>query len=161
MMLARRSWRHRRAMPPPPFACGRFAKNLQVYLSFLSRGAPCASLIFHSALRQTARFENNPGNRSQEPAMYAAVANAFDAPPRDTTFAGPLPAEGEKIVSVSAAGLHPIVKGLARGTHYGSSGELPFIAGIDGVGTLEDGTRVYFGVARSPFGTFCERSLAA
>ena len=93
--------------------------------------------------------------------MYAAVVNAFDAPPRYTTFADPVPAEGEKIVSVSAAGLHPIVKGLARGTHYGSSGELPFIAGIDGVGTLEDGTRVYFGVARSPFGTFCERSLAA
>jgi NADPH:quinone reductase-like Zn-dependent oxidoreductase len=38
---------------------------------------------------------------------------------------------------------------------------LPFIAGIDGVGRLEDGTRVYFGTARSPFGTFAERALAA
>jgi NADPH:quinone reductase-like Zn-dependent oxidoreductase len=93
--------------------------------------------------------------------MYAAVVNTFDVPPRYTTFADPVPTEGEKIVSVCAAGLHPIVKGLAKGTHYGSSGELPFIAGIDGVGKLEDGTRVYFGVARSPFGTFCERSLAA
>src|SRR5437879_5229870 len=93
--------------------------------------------------------------------MYAAVVHAFDAPPRYTTFAEPVPAEGEKIVSGSAAGLHPIVKALAKGSHYGSSGELPFIAGIDGVGRVEDGTRVYFGVARSPFGTFCERSLAA
>jgi NADPH:quinone reductase-like Zn-dependent oxidoreductase len=93
--------------------------------------------------------------------MYAAVVHAFDAPPRYTTFADPVAAEGEKIVSVSAAGLHPIVKALAKGTHYGSSGELPFVAGIDGVGRLEDGTRVYFGVARSPLGTFCERSLAA
>jgi NADPH:quinone reductase-like Zn-dependent oxidoreductase len=93
--------------------------------------------------------------------MYAAVVNAFDAPPRYTTFADPIAAEGEKLVRVSAAGLHPIVKALARGTHYGSFGELPFIAGIDGVGKLEDGTRVFFGTARSPFGTFAERALAA
>jgi NADPH:quinone reductase-like Zn-dependent oxidoreductase len=93
--------------------------------------------------------------------MYAAVVNSFDAPPRYTTFADPVAGEGEKLVTVSAAGLHPIVKGLAKGTHYGSSGELPFIAGIDGVGKLEDGTRVFFGIARSPFGTFAERSLAA
>jgi NADPH:quinone reductase-like Zn-dependent oxidoreductase len=93
--------------------------------------------------------------------MYAAVVHAFDAPPRYTTFADPVAVEGEELVTVSAAGLHPIVKALAKGTHYGSSGELPLIAGIDGVGKLEDGTRVYFGVARSPFGTFAECSLAA
>ena len=93
--------------------------------------------------------------------MHAAVVHAFDAPPRYTTFADPVAAEGEKLVTVSAAGLHPIVKALAKGTHYGSSGEPPFIAGIDGAGRLEDGTRVYFGIARSPFGTFAERSLAA
>jgi NADPH:quinone reductase-like Zn-dependent oxidoreductase len=93
--------------------------------------------------------------------MNAAVVTSFDAPPRYTTFAEPVPAEGERLVSVSAAGLHPIVKGLARGTHYGSSGELPFIAGIDGVGRLEDGARVYFGIARSPYGSFAERTLAA
>jgi NADPH2:quinone reductase len=93
--------------------------------------------------------------------MNAAVVHAFDAPPRYTTFADPIAVDGEKLVTVSAAGLHPIVKALARGTHYGSSGELPFVAGIDGVGRLEDGTRVFFGSARSPFGTFAERSLAA
>ena len=93
--------------------------------------------------------------------MHAAVVHAFDAPPRYTRFPDPAAVEGEKLVTVSAAGLHPIVKALAKGTHYGSSGELPFIAGIDGAGKLEDGTRVYFGIARSPFGTFAERSLAA
>src|SRR5258705_708180 len=93
--------------------------------------------------------------------MNAAVVHAFDRPPRYTTFADPVAGEGEKLVNVSAAGLHPIVKALAKGTHYGSSGELPFIAGVDGVGRLEDGTRVYFGIARIPFGTFSERSLAA
>jgi NADPH:quinone reductase-like Zn-dependent oxidoreductase len=93
--------------------------------------------------------------------MNAAVVHAFDLPPRYTTFADPMAAEGETLVNVSAAGLHPIVKALAKGTHYGSAGILPFVAGIDGVGKLEDGTRVYFGIARSPFGTFAERSLAA
>jgi NADPH:quinone reductase-like Zn-dependent oxidoreductase len=93
--------------------------------------------------------------------MNAAVVSAFDSPPRFTTFADPVAGEGEQLVSVSAAGLHPIVKALAKGAHYGSSGELPFIAGVDGVGRLEDGTRVFFGIARSPFGTFAERAIAA
>ena len=93
--------------------------------------------------------------------MNAAVVHSFDAPPRYTTFADPVAAEGERLVTVSAAGLHPIVKALAKGTHYGSSGELPFVAGVDGVGKLEDGTRVFFGISRSPFGTFSERALAA
>jgi NADPH:quinone reductase-like Zn-dependent oxidoreductase len=93
--------------------------------------------------------------------MNAAVVYSFEAPPRYTTFADPVAAENEWLVRVTVAGLHPIVKALARGTHYGSSGELPFVAGVDGVGKLEDGTRVYFGIARSPFGTFSERALAA
>jgi len=93
--------------------------------------------------------------------MNAAVVHAFHSPPRYTSFEDPIPAEGEKLVTVTAAGLHPIVKALASGTHYGSTGELPFVPGVDGVGRLDDGTRVYFGVARSPFGTFAERALAA
>ncbi len=93
--------------------------------------------------------------------MNAAVVNAFDEPPRYTTFADPVAAEGEVPVSVTAAGLHPVVKALASGSHYGSSGKLPFVPGLDGVGRLEDGSRVYFGMARGPFGSFAERSLAA
>jgi NADPH2:quinone reductase len=93
--------------------------------------------------------------------MRAAVVHAFDAPPRYTTFADPVAAEGELPVTVTAAGLHPIVKSLANGTHYGSTGELPFIPGVDGVGRLQDGSRVLFGVSRAPYGTFSERALAA
>jgi NADPH:quinone reductase-like Zn-dependent oxidoreductase len=96
-----------------------------------------------------------------ENVMNAAVVQRFDIPPSFTTFADPVAVAGEQLVTVAAAGLHPIVKSLANGTHYGSTGELPFVPGVDGVGRLEDGTRVYFGVARPPFGTFSERSLAA
>ncbi|WP_260704008.1 quinone oxidoreductase family protein [Edaphobacter flagellatus] len=91
--------------------------------------------------------------------MNAAVVESFSTPPRYTTFNDPTAAEGELIVRVVAAGLHPIVKSLANGSHYGSTGVLPFVPGVDGVGHLEDGTRVYFGVARSPFGSFAERTV--
>jgi NADPH:quinone reductase-like Zn-dependent oxidoreductase len=92
--------------------------------------------------------------------MNAAVVHAFDASPRYETFADPIPAEGENLVTITAAGLHPIVKALAAGTHYGSAATLPFVAGIDGVGRLDDGTRVYFGAVRNPFGTMAERAPA-
>jgi len=93
--------------------------------------------------------------------MNAAVVSAPGALPRYGSFTDPLPAEGEKLITVAAAGLHPVVKSLVSGTHYGTTGEFPFVPGIDGVGRLEDGKRVYFGVARKPFGTFAERAAAA
>ena len=65
----------------------------------------------------------------------------------------PQSAKDRVLVRVTAAGLHPIVKSLANGSHYGSTGELPFIPGVDGVGRLEDGSRVLFGISRAPFGT--------
>jgi NADPH:quinone reductase-like Zn-dependent oxidoreductase len=88
--------------------------------------------------------------------MNAGVVHAFTEVPRYTSFADPAPAQGEAMVKVMAAGLHPIVRALANGTHYGSAGVLPFIPGVDGVGRLEDGSEVYFGASRPPFGTFSE-----
>jgi NADPH:quinone reductase-like Zn-dependent oxidoreductase len=92
--------------------------------------------------------------------MNAAVVRTYDAPPRYGTFEEPMAGEGEVLVNVTAVGLHPIVKALANGSHYGSTGELPFVPGVDGAGRLADGRRVYFGVARSPFGSFAERTVA-
>ncbi len=102
--------------------------------------------------------------------MKAAVVQSFDAPPTYTTFDAPIPNPdaGEVLVKVTAAALHRIVKSLANGTHYGSTGVLPFIPGVDGVGILQSsfdqhpaGTRVLFGSARPPFGTFAEQSIAS
>jgi len=91
--------------------------------------------------------------------MKAAVVSSFDAPPRYASFDEPVAAESEIVVDVVAAGLHPIVRALASGSHYGRTGALPFIPGVDGVGRLPDGQQVYFGASRSPFGTFAERSV--
>lgn len=91
--------------------------------------------------------------------MNAALVEAYNHPPRYKSFADPVPAEGEILIDVRAAGLHPIVKALASGTHYGSTGQFPFIPGVDGVGRLPDGSRVYFGRTRDIYGTFAERSI--
>ncbi len=91
--------------------------------------------------------------------MNAAVVQAFDAPPVYTTFDAPIAGEGEQLVTVTAAGLHQIVKSLANGTHYMSTGKLPFIPGVDGVGRLADNTRIYFGGARFPYGTMCQQTV--
>jgi NADPH2:quinone reductase len=99
--------------------------------------------------------------------MNAALVQSFTAPPVYTTFEDPIPQEGEHLVTVTAAALHRIVKALASGTHYGSTGQLPFIPGVDGVGrlqsaagTIPSGARVYFGVTRPPFGTFAQLAAA-
>lgn len=76
--------------------------------------------------------------------------------PRYEDFPEPVPGEGETLVKVLAAGLHPIVRMLADNSHYGSAHMLPMIPGVDGVGQLEDGRRVYFGLTRPPYGTMAE-----
>ena len=92
--------------------------------------------------------------------MRAAVLDAAGGTPEFGEFADPVPVEGEVLVEVSAAGLHPIVRALAGGTHYGSDGVYPMVPGVDGVGRLTDGTRVYFGGVRAPFGTMAQLAAA-
>ena len=89
--------------------------------------------------------------------MKAAVVNTPGELPKFQEFDEPTMQEGEVLVHVRAAGLHPVVKSIASGAHYSASGSGPMIPGVDGVGTLEDGTRVYFGGARKPWGTMAER----
>ena len=93
--------------------------------------------------------------------MNAAVVYAFDKPPRYSSFEDPVAGQGELIVNVRAAGLHQIVKARASGKHYTSPHELPLIPGLDGVGVLEDGSRVYFGAIRPRFGSFADRAVTA
>jgi len=92
--------------------------------------------------------------------MHAAVVNVLGQPPKYQEFPDPVPIEGEALVHVRAAGLHPIVKGRASGTHYSSTDKLPFVAGVDGVGVLDDGRRVYFVFAREPWGPMAELAAA-
>ncbi|MEV4349083.1 zinc-binding alcohol dehydrogenase family protein [Actinoplanes sp. NPDC049596] len=76
--------------------------------------------------------------------IQAAVVSSFDRPPRYESFDLPSPADGQAVVDVLAVGLHPRVRSGASGTHYSSTGRLPMIPGVDGVGRLPDGRVVYF-----------------
>ena len=92
--------------------------------------------------------------------MNTAVVESAQSPPQYKTFEDPVAHAGEFAVRVLAAGLHPVVKSRAKGSHYTSGGQFPLIPGVDGVGRLEDGSRVFFAAARPQFGTFAERCIA-
>ncbi|HTT89787.1 MAG TPA: zinc-binding alcohol dehydrogenase family protein [Acidimicrobiales bacterium] len=93
--------------------------------------------------------------------MHAAVVRSFDHPPRYETFPTPRPAEpDEVIVDVLAAALHPRVRTDASGRHYTSTGALPMIPGIDGVGRLPDGQQIYFVVPDNMWGSMAEQAVA-
>jgi NADPH:quinone reductase-like Zn-dependent oxidoreductase len=92
--------------------------------------------------------------------MHAAVVRSFDHPPRYEIFDTPEPSGADEAVAdVLAAGLHPRVRTGAAGGHYTSSGTLPMIPGIDGVGRLDDGRRVYFVAPDDARGTLAERAV--
>jgi NADPH2:quinone reductase len=91
--------------------------------------------------------------------MRAAVVTVLGQAPKFDTFPDPEPREGEALIEVRAAGLHPVVKALASGSHYSGTAAVPLIPGIDGVGTMADGKRVYFTFARRPWGSMCERTV--
>jgi NADPH2:quinone reductase len=91
--------------------------------------------------------------------MKAAVLHQAGASPRFEAFEDPVPGDGEVLVKVSAASLKPIDRLMASGTHYASFREFPVVCGLDGVGTLEDGKRVFFGGPRKPFGAMAERTV--
>ncbi|MGE5325438.1 MAG: quinone oxidoreductase family protein [Deltaproteobacteria bacterium] len=91
--------------------------------------------------------------------MKAAVLRSIGRSPGFEEFAEPRPQEGEVLVQVLAASLKPIDKQLANGTHYASPRNLPVICGTDGVGRLADGTRVFFGGPRRPYGSMAPRTV--
>ena len=93
--------------------------------------------------------------------MKAAVLHEVGQPPRYEDFAEPAAGDGEVIVEVSAAGIKPLDKSRANGTHYSSMGTLPTVCGTDGAGKLDDGTRVVFAMPRAPFGSMAQRTVVA
>jgi len=93
--------------------------------------------------------------------VKAAVLESIGKTPKCEEFEEPEAGEGEALVRVLAASLKPVDKQLAAGTHFASPREanLPLICGTDGVGTLEDGTRAFFGGCRRPFGAMAELTV--
>src|SRR6204780_957300 len=92
--------------------------------------------------------------------MHAAVVTSFDEPPHYQQFETPQPSDDhETLVDVLAVGLHPRVRSGAAGAHYTSTGALPMIPGIDGVGRRPDGRLIYFATENDVIGTMADKAV--
>jgi len=91
--------------------------------------------------------------------MKAAIVTSPGAKPTYGEFQSPLQRDGLEIIDVTAAALTNLTKGRAAGSHYSADNHYPFVPGVDGVGTLADGSRVYFALPEAPFGAMAEQTL--
>ncbi|SDD80347.1 NADPH:quinone reductase [Cupriavidus sp. YR651] len=92
--------------------------------------------------------------------MQAAVLHRLGDTPRFDTFDDPDPFDHETLVRVRATAISPVDLAAAAGRHHSMPLDLPAICGTDGVGETVDGVRVYFTVARQPFGAMAEYAPA-
>lgn len=89
--------------------------------------------------------------------MKAAVVHRPGESPRFDDFGEPVVTEGRELVELVASGIHPLVRSLAGGQHYGSSGVYPLIPGVDAVARTADAVLIYTGYVEAPYGTLAER----
>lgn len=89
--------------------------------------------------------------------MRAAILHEAGVDPEVGDFQDPTPRDGNVVVDVAVAGVNPIDVRLASG-QLGRP-RTPHVVGLEGVGTLADGSRVYFGSSVWPFGSWAERTL--
>lgn len=93
--------------------------------------------------------------------MKAAIVKGAGQAPVHGDFPRPDVGPGERRIRVAAAALSPLTRSRAAGTHYSASNAYPFVAGVDGVGRLDDGGRVYFVLPRPPYGAMAEETVAS
>jgi len=91
--------------------------------------------------------------------MRAAVIEELGGEPRVRDVPRPVPRGGDQLVSMSTAALNPADLVYAAGIRLKPT--LPYVPGLEGVGRLEDGSRVYVPMAPPPHGTFAEYAVAA
>jgi NADPH:quinone reductase-like Zn-dependent oxidoreductase len=90
--------------------------------------------------------------------VKAAVVYDFASPPAYRDFETPQASADEVLVSVGAAALSNLVKAQAAGKHYSAPKQPPFVPGVDGVGRLPSGERVYFAFPKPPYGAMAEQA---
>lgn len=89
--------------------------------------------------------------------MKAAVIQKLGDIPQYKDVPNPeIQNENQIVLHVKAAAVKNLDKIRASGNHYASHKELPAIVGMDGVGVLDDGTRVY---AQGITGMIAEKAL--
>lgn len=92
--------------------------------------------------------------------MKAAVVAKAGQAPQWSDFPETVTEARETVITVTAAALSPLARVRAAGQHYSGAESGGFVAGVDGVGRLDDGRRVYFAFPRSPYGSMAQRAPA-
>jgi NADPH2:quinone reductase len=91
--------------------------------------------------------------------MRAAIVEEVNTAPVVGLIDQPVPGPGEVLVKVSAAGLNPHDLVIAAGIR--ARPPVPYVTGTEGVGSLADGTRVYFGPVHLPHGSIAEYAVVS
>lgn len=76
--------------------------------------------------------------------MHAALITEFSKSPAYSAVPEPTARENTVVLVVLASALHPRVRSQANGSHYTTTGDLPLVPGVDGVGRDETGSLRYF-----------------
>lgn len=92
---------------------------------------------------------------SEVPFMRAAVVHSVGGDPEVEQF--PDPAADEDVADVAAAGLNPVDVAFVAGQMPFRQVSPPFVAGVEGIARLEDGTMRYFTAPKLPYGSLAER----
>ncbi|KAA8670603.1 quinone oxidoreductase family protein [Pantoea dispersa] len=90
--------------------------------------------------------------------MKAAIVSAAGEKPVWGDFPAPQADEQHVVVTVKAAAISQLAKARAAGAHYSADSHYPFIAGIDGTGTLSNGDPVYFLAFSAPWGSMAQQT---
>jgi NADPH:quinone reductase-like Zn-dependent oxidoreductase len=85
--------------------------------------------------------------------VHAAVVKTLGQIPVYELIDLPPPTTNQVQVKVIATGVHRVVRAIASGRHYVKPKTMPLIPGVDGVGTLSNGKKIYF---FSPNGSMSE-----
>jgi len=88
--------------------------------------------------------------------MKAALIEAPGGSAQYGEFPEPPDQDGRQVVELVAAAIHPVVRGLASGRHYGSGSQWPLIPGVDAVVRSAAGALAFSGFTQPPYGTLAE-----
>jgi NADPH:quinone reductase-like Zn-dependent oxidoreductase len=89
--------------------------------------------------------------------MKAAVLHKLGQAPKYEDFPDPVPQnDNQVVIAIKAASIKNLDKGRASGAHYAPHTNFPDVVGVDGVGVLPDGKRVY---AAGITGMIAEKAL--
>lgn len=91
--------------------------------------------------------------------MKAAIVTAAGKAPTFGEFNEPIAEPGKQVIAVIASALSQFSKSRSTGRHYSAESGFPAVAGADGVGSTEDGRRVYFVLPEAPYGALAEKCL--